>query len=290
MTLRELTADDVGWAAELMERRRQVYARYSPVFWRPAANATGLHARFLGRQAGAAGNVALRTDRGFIIAQCRAAEGFVDDFAVDGDDAWATDGAELLLAAAGRLAAEGGPDQVRVVTAHADEPKVAMLAGLSLRLVEQWWVREPTAPGTAAPDAAVPGAAGASLAPAELAGPGVAGPGVAQSRAAGPVSGPGFAGIFGPAPPVYDPGGPVLLASRVDADADVAVIAREAAALGAVLAIAAAPPGTALSRALDQQGWSVASDWYTGRPVPAPSGRRTPAAADAESLVARIRA
>ena len=30
-----MTADDAAWAAGLMERHRQVYAGYSPVFWRP---------------------------------------------------------------------------------------------------------------------------------------------------------------------------------------------------------------------------------------------------------------
>lgn len=31
-TVRELGVADCDWAAELMERRRQVYAAYSPVF------------------------------------------------------------------------------------------------------------------------------------------------------------------------------------------------------------------------------------------------------------------
>ena len=47
--LREMMADDAAWAAGLMERRRQVYAGYSPVFWRPRPGAACLHARFLGR-------------------------------------------------------------------------------------------------------------------------------------------------------------------------------------------------------------------------------------------------
>lgn len=34
--VRTLTSGDAAWAAALMERRRQEYARYSPVFWRPA--------------------------------------------------------------------------------------------------------------------------------------------------------------------------------------------------------------------------------------------------------------
>ena len=60
-----MTADDVAWAAALMERRRQVYAGYSPVFWRPRPGVTGLHARFLSRQIASPGYVTLRTGHGF---------------------------------------------------------------------------------------------------------------------------------------------------------------------------------------------------------------------------------
>jgi len=48
--VREMTEDDAAWAAALMEQRRQVYAGYSPVFWRPRPGITGLHTRFLLRQ------------------------------------------------------------------------------------------------------------------------------------------------------------------------------------------------------------------------------------------------
>jgi hypothetical protein len=217
-----------------MERRRQACARYSPVFWRPARDVTGTHARFLRRQISSDANVALRTGRGFIIAGRRASEGFVDDFAVDRSGSWDDDGAPLLLAASERLAV-AGVDAMRVVTAHADEAKVSMLSSMSLRVAEQWWVKE--------------------LRPA------------GQTAGYGRVEGPGFAGILGPAPPVYDPGGPVLLADRVADDADIAVFEREAAAMGAVLAIIPAPPASTRSADLRQASWSVAPDWYLGWPV-----------------------
>jgi len=66
-----MTADDAAWAAGLMERRRQVYAAYSPVFWRPRPGVTGLHARFLGRQLASPGCLAVRTGHGFLIGQRR---------------------------------------------------------------------------------------------------------------------------------------------------------------------------------------------------------------------------
>jgi hypothetical protein len=83
-----MAADDAVWAAGLMERRRQVYAGYSPVFWRPRPGVAGLHARFPGRQVTSAGFVALRTGHGFLIGQRRGQEGFVDDFAVDEAVRW----------------------------------------------------------------------------------------------------------------------------------------------------------------------------------------------------------
>jgi hypothetical protein len=99
----ELTPDDADWAADLMAERRREYERYSPVFWRPAVHARGLHVRFLRRQLASPDTVALRTSRGFLIAlrpgPGRPAEAFIDDFAITADATRARDGAELLLAA-----------------------------------------------------------------------------------------------------------------------------------------------------------------------------------------------
>jgi len=218
-----------------MEQRRQEYAGYSPVFWRPAENVIDLHARYLRGLISSESTTALRTDDGFIICQRRGAEGFVDDFAIQHPGSWKADGTALLLAVAEELRRSNLPAVLRVVTAHADLPKVSMLASLSLRLVEQWWVRElrPTA------DPAV----------------------------AGRITLPGFTGFLCSAPPVYDPGGPVFQAERVDADTDISLVERHATALGAVLAIVPAAPGTIRAGELQQHGWTVASDWYLGSPA-----------------------
>ncbi len=217
-----------------MEDRRRLYATYSPVFWHPAGGVTGLHARFLGRQIASDTNVGLRTDHGFIIGQLRGTEGFVDDFAIDADGTWSDDGAVLLMATWDRLGAAGA-NVLRVVTARADDAKVQMLRNLSLALVEEWWVKPLVAAGPAA--------------------------------ASGQVEGTGFSGHFGPAPPVYDPGGPVLLADRVDAGADLGVVEHEAAAMGAVLVVVPTPPGSDRIGQLEERGWSVASQWYLGQPT-----------------------
>ena len=234
----ELTPAGAEWAAGLMERRRREYERYSPVFWRPAEGVTDLHARFLRRQLSSGQVIALRSSHGFIICQRRQPEGFVDDFAVEPPVTWDGDGAALLLAAAQRLAADGIA-AVRVVTAHADDMKAGMLSSLSLSVAEQWWVRE--------------------LVPA------------GQPQAPGRINGPGFSGLLTPAPPVYDPGGPVFQPDRMTPQATAEEIARTAAAYGAVLAVIAAAPGTDRARELDASGWSVASDWYLGWPLAVPS-------------------
>ena len=249
VSVREMTADDAAWAAGLMERRRQVYAGYSPVFWRPRPGVTSLHARFLGRQIAAPGYVALRTEHGFLIGQRRDQEGFVDDFAVDETASWDDDGAALLRAAWRRWEPDG-VGAVRVVTAHADEAKCAMLAALSLDLAEQWWVRELEPAGEGGP-----------------AGEGDPARSVSPASPARPITGTGFAGRLVPAPPVYDPGGPLLDVCGLADDADLAGVEREAAGLGAVLLVLPAVPGSRWSdRVADIPGWTVASDWYLGRP------------------------
>ncbi len=233
VTVWTLEADDISWAAELMDNRRKDYARYSPVFWRPRSGITSRHAGFLHHQAQTPSNVGLRTDHGFIIAQQRQDEGFVDDFAVDAEGTWAATGRELLHGAWNQLVVRG-VTVMRVVTAKADQAKVEMLVGGGLRLAEQWWVK-----------------------PLETTGPGAA---------PGRTSGTSFSGILGPAPPVYDPGGPVLLADRVTDDVDLTVLEREAAAMGAVLAVVPTKPAAEREQQLHQRSWTVASQWYVGRP------------------------
>ena len=136
-----MRAEDAEWAAGLLEHRRREYAEYSPVFWRPAEGVRTSHARFLRRQILSAATVALRTSDGFIICERRPPEGFVDDFTLTSPRRWDEDGAALLLAAAERVAADG-ISTLRVVTAHDDRPKSALLRALSLSVAEQWWVHE----------------------------------------------------------------------------------------------------------------------------------------------------
>lgn len=235
--VRNLAPEDAGWAADLMERRRLEYAGYSPVFWRPATGVRALHAAFLESQIGSDANIALRTDNGFIIGQRRPGEVFVDDFAVGSQDAWGGDGAALLLEACQRFEDRDKLRAVRVVTAHADKPKSAMLFDLSLRVAEQWWVRELRPSG--------------------------------QPDRVGRIEHQDVAGVLAPAPLVYDPGGPVFLADGVAGcgSASTARIAERAAKLGAVLAVIPVEPGSERAADLREEGWHIASDWYVGWPA-----------------------
>ncbi|MGH9047240.1 MAG: hypothetical protein ACRDVW_07995 [Acidimicrobiales bacterium] len=183
-----MSVDDAQWAAKLMEQRRSIYERYSPVFWRPTPNFAGAHATFLQSQIERAEHVAVRSDHGFCIVELRGSEFVVDDFAVRSDRQWQSDGAQLLLEAWARLRTRR-VDGITVVTAEADIAKCRMLSDLSLRLVQAWWVKPLDAVGN-------------------------------PTRPFGRVEGSGFSGFFGLAPPVYSPGGPVLL---VDAPQDTAI-------------------------------------------------------------------
>ncbi|HVX45905.1 MAG TPA: hypothetical protein VHC49_18590 [Mycobacteriales bacterium] len=232
MSVVTMSADDAGWAAEVMHARRRVYATYSPVFWRPAADPVPGHAAFLARQIAGDDVVALRTDHGFVVGQIRGSGGGIDDFAVTDPELWATHGRSLLDAALAQMH-ERGAAEVQVVTAQQDIPKSVMLTDAGLTLVNQWWVK-PLAPG-------------------------------ADSVEPGRRDGAGFSGILGAAPPVYDPGGPVFLVQRLEGSVPVEAVEAAAAEWGAVLAVIPAAPDGDRPEQLSAAGFAVASDWYLSR-------------------------
>lgn len=227
---------DFVWAASLMERRRAQYAKYSPVFWRPAEDVTEAHAQFMLATAARDGAVALRTRHGFAMSYPHEGRCFVDDFAVERDEHWSTEGRELLLAV---WAAARAMDQpvLRAVTARDDTPKAQVLADAGLAVTSRWWVKELTPAGPATSWGAVT---------------------VADVDA-----------LVMPAPPVYDPGGPVCLLGDIDAARAVAAAAA-AAACGAVLAIVQRDGSSADVPAsepeLETAGFHNPSEFYEGIP------------------------
>lgn len=230
--MRALTSD-LSWAAALMEERRTEYETYEPVFWRAKAGVRDAHAAFLGSQLAKDDTVAVRVDDGFAIAIPLDGQYYVDDFAVEGGR-WADVGGELLREV-WTQAQEHGASALRIVTARLDRPKVTLLDTLGLRLWQQWWVR--------------------ALAP------------VGAQQWQGVVEGAGFRVLCTPAPPVYDPGGPVGLVQDFNGDVlQAAISAAESA--GLVLLIVPLDEGDPRTDALNGAGFHVASQYFIGTPSP----------------------
>ena len=126
---------------------------------------------------------------------------------------------------------------LRVVTARRDEPKRQMLIEPGLAPAARWWVKEltPTAP----------------------------------AQPYGPITLVDIEAQLVPAPPVYDPGGPVCLLGALDS-AKAAVAAERAAAAGAVLAIVQregdGTPVPAADPLLEAAGYHNPAEFYQGRP------------------------
>jgi hypothetical protein len=233
---------DVPSIAKILAAKRAEYERYSPVFWRRADDARAAHEpflRFLVEQDGPVVLVADSEDHagggdagveGVVTGLARAEDWVVDDFAVRDPGHWDDLGARLLAAVRRAI-----PDQpVTVVCGARDVPKRTMLRSVGGRLVERWWVR-PLAAVDAGPDGVDPrGATGAIV----------------------------------PAPPVYDPGGPVC--SVADWDGTAAALASVEAwarRRGAVLAVVPLPADDARETVLRDAGYDDPSEWYRFDPA-----------------------
>jgi hypothetical protein len=143
---------DVDAMTEMAGARREQYAGYQPVFWRPASNAEQLHRPYLARLVDDQDVITLVSEdsglfTGFLIALLGDAPGVydpggrtcqIDDFAVT-PDRWATAG-PLLLRSAIEQAAQRGAVQAVVVTGHLDQPKRDALRSCGLSVASEWWV------------------------------------------------------------------------------------------------------------------------------------------------------
>jgi hypothetical protein len=228
--------EDLEWAVSLMAERRERYAPFSPVFWRPAADAIDRHRTFLAALLADPSTIALRSEIGFIIATDCGHRWEVDDFALVDDDHWSTGGADLLRAVWERTDRRR---PLRVVTARRDQAKREMVAG-QLAVAARWWVKE-----------LVPSRPAATLGAIDL---------------------HGVAAVLVPAPPVYDPGGPVCLVDLSnDGAPDAARLAEAAAAAGAVVVVVRreGAPGAVpeLEPSLGGAGFDNVSEFYEGAPA-----------------------
>lgn len=150
--VRPAVAADVDAMTVMATDRRSRYARYQPVFWRPAANAAQVHRPYLAQLVADHDVITLVTEEsgtviGFIIATLGDAPAVyspggrtctIDDFVV-APGRWASTGVQLLRSAI-KQAAGRGAIQAVVVTAHLDQAKREALRLCGLSIASEWWV------------------------------------------------------------------------------------------------------------------------------------------------------
>ena len=226
--MRPLTLDDLDWVVEVTRRRREALAAYAPLFWRPASDATERHRAFLAHLVAGPGSFGLRTEHGYALVVERGDHRLVDDMVVSPDERWADEGVALLGAV---LAV---PGRVRFVAPVAEPARTAAARSLGLDVAETWWHRD-------LPDA------------------------TPVSGAAAEIDVPGATGRLVPAPPVYDPGGPVLLVTRVESPPALAAVEAEAGARGATVSVVSQAPGDGDTAAIARSAGYVETTFFMER-------------------------
>jgi hypothetical protein len=202
--LRPLVPDDLAWVLHLCELRRKRIAGYAVRLWRPAPGARDHHRVFLSHQIQDPRVLSLRTDHGFVFAAPRADLLDVDDMGLDDDDRWPDDGIRLLQAVLQR-------SDARFVCPVPEPARTQTAVAAGMQLAESWWHRD--LPTTDPP-----------------------------TTATAPVDDPildvpGASGRLVQAPPVYAPGGSVLLVLQVDSENALTAIEDAAIAAGAVVSV-----------------------------------------------------
>jgi len=134
--------------------RREQYAQYQPLFWRPAADAQDKHRPHLASLIANDEVICLVSEEagqltGFLIATLVPAPPVydpggltcqIDDFAVITVSSWPTTGVQLLRAGLAQAARRGAVQAV-VVTGHLDQAKRQALRASGLDIASEWWVR-----------------------------------------------------------------------------------------------------------------------------------------------------
>jgi len=225
-----VTSADVDWVVRVLMQRREPLARFAPVFWRPSTDASAHHRAFIEYLLSEGGAKAYRTGESVLLAAPRGEGWLVDDAYVPGTD-WAVGDGRALWNSLDR---ETHGADVRFVCPTYEEDRAAFARSAGLTIAESWWLTElPTASG---------GEAGVQV---QL---------------------PGAEAITVAAPPVYDPGGPILFLPAVS-DSPVALPAslERAPQLGCPAIVVNQVAGDdALAEALSGAGFRRHCDYYAG--------------------------
>jgi len=150
--IRTAAAADVAAMASLAGIGREQYARYQPLFWRPAVGALDKHRAYLATLISDDKVITLVSEEagqvtGFLIATLTGAPPVydpggptcqIDDFVVI-PERWQTTGTRLLHAGLAEAGLRGAVQAV-VVTGHLDQPKRELLRACGLEPASEWWV------------------------------------------------------------------------------------------------------------------------------------------------------
>jgi hypothetical protein len=256
--VREAVTADLDTIASITREHRHQLAVWSPQWWRTAEGADELHPLWLGHliDSDAANVRVVVIDEDICataIANPQAQRWFIDDVAVTDDSLWPTVAAALVT---------GIPERPAITcSAAADRPRIDTLEAAGFDHVSSYWIK-PTEPGPAPTGPLIrhgdlpeppPHSFGGPFDP-EAAGA------LAFSTGAGTVIG----SPSSPAPPVYDPGGPVTVVDRLfgnDLDELTTTALAAAAARGDVLlAVVCAPEDRQLIEALDKHDFERTVD------------------------------
>ncbi len=224
--VRDLTPADLDWVLDLSARRAREREPFAPRFWRRATDARERHESFLGSLIADPDVPAMRTDHAFAIGLPRPGRMLIDDAAVEDETAWAADGLALLQSLAGTR-------PLRFICPVPEPARTDLARRAGLALAETWWHRDL--------DGFTPGAG------------------------TGSIDVPGARGRLVPAPPVYAPGGPVLLVTEVEDAVALSAIEQRAAEAGAPVSVVSQTAGDeSLTGLLTAAGYRRTCDFYEG--------------------------
>jgi hypothetical protein len=227
---RRVTPLDVEWIVERLADRRRSLAAFAPTYWRPASDARLRHREFLRFLLGDGGAVGFRTDDSVVLAQPRAHGWLVDDAAV-ADAEWESEGAELWDALRSKISGS-----LRWVCPVPERERLDFVGRSGFELVESWWHRDIEAESTSGNDGGVVRVVGA----------------VAR---------------LVPAPPVYEPGGPILFLTDVQKpDEALGDAVGKASVLGSPVVVVSQPAGDgSLAKRLEAHGFGRHCDFLDGQ-------------------------
>jgi hypothetical protein len=222
-------ASDLDWAVGVLGKRRASLVAFAPVFWRPARDAPERHRDYLRQILTEGGARAFRTADSLLVAVPGAADWLVDDLYVP-ESGWGSSAQDLWNG----LDAVAHDRPVRFVCPAYERDRVGFARAAGLTVSESWWLRE--LPGSAGGDAGV-----------EL--------DLAGTRA-----------FTVAAPPVYDPGGPVLFIPALSASGRELPMSEEAARRHGCSAIVVAGQAgdTSHSQLLNAAGLRRHCEYYGG--------------------------